>query len=36
MDFKKEGYRDGIKRKGDKIGMVSMCGMNSNMKVVAT
>ena len=29
-------YRDGIKRKGDKIGMVSMCGMSSNVKVVAT
>ena len=27
---------DGIKRKGDKIGMVSMCGMSSNVKVVAT
>ena len=25
---------DGIKRKGDKIGMVSMCGMCSNVKVV--
>ena len=32
----KEAYRDGIKRKGDKIGMVSMCGMSSNVKVVAT
>ena len=36
MNFKKEAYRDGIKRKGDKIGMVSMCGMGSNVKVVAT
>ena len=35
-NFKKEAYRDGIKRKGDKIGMVSMCGMSSNVKVVAT
>ena len=30
-----EAYRDGIKRKGDKIGMVSTCGMSSNVKVVA-
>ena len=35
MNFKKEAYRDGIKKKGDKIGMVSLCGMSSNMKVVA-
>ena len=35
-NFKKETYRDGIKRKGDKIEMVSMCGMSSNVKVVAT
>ena len=36
MNFKKEAYRDGIKRKGDKIGMVSVCVMSSNVKVVAT
>ena len=35
-NFKKEAYRDGIKWKGDKIGMVSMCDMSSNVKVVAT
>ena len=29
-------YRDGIKKKGDKIGMVSMFGISSNVKVVAT
>ena len=34
--FKKEAYRDGIKRIGDKIGMVSMCGMSSYVKVIAT
>ena len=28
--------RNGIKRKGDKIGIVSMCGMSSIVKVVAT
>ena len=35
-NFKKEAYRDGIKRKGDRIGNVSMCGMSSKVKVVAT
>ena len=36
MHLKKEAYRDGIKRKADKIGKVSMCGLSSNMKVLAT
>ena len=35
-NFKKEAYRDGIKRKGHKIGMVNMYHMSSNVKVVAT
>ena len=37
MNFKKRHIgMVGIKRKGDKIGMISMCGMSSNVNVVAT